>query len=398
MADQPTQPQAHDSSGPDSAAETGAQAVPQLDLRQIKDYAGIKRWCHLSGIAISLVYWLCWLAAAPAFVSWLGGSIHSAWGGLFLATFLMVAGHVVIGLPLDYYSSYTVEQRFNLSNQTPRSWLVFQIKAWLVGGVFAAVLLGGLYGALWYTGSWWGVYVWIGVMLLSIVIAKLFPLLILPLFYPATPLDRPDLTERLTEMAKKAGMTVTGVYNLGLSKDTKKANAMLAGLGATRRVYLSDTLVDSFNNDQIAVVFAHELGHHIRRHIRKMIAISAAVTSGLVALIWWRLNRFEGDPSTWIAAAAAFAQVMLIMSIYPLIIGPLTNALSRHFERQADQLALELTDDPTAYREAFELLTRMNLADPDPPRWEEIMFDDHPPMNKRIAMAGAYERTKGPRQ
>jgi STE24 endopeptidase len=232
-------------------------------------------------------------------------------------------------------------------------------------------------------------------LVLSIVLAKLFPLVILPLSYPAKPLDRPTLTERLTSMARAAGMTITGVYDLGLSKDTKKANAMLAGLGSTRRVYLSDTLVGAFDDDQIAVVFAHELGHHIRKHIFKMIAMSAVVTSILVALIWWRLNPFAGQPGAWVGAVVAFAQVMLIATVYPLAIGPLVNAISRHFERQADRLALDLTRNPAAYRSAFDLLTRMNLADPDPPRWEEIMFDDHPAMAKRIAAADEWERLKG---
>lgn len=379
--------------GEEPEVDTGAAAVvPALDMDQIKEYNRIKRWCHLSGIALSLVYWIFWVAVAFTFVGWLDGFIDNRWAGLLVTVAVMAGGSVLVGLPLDYYSSYVVERRFNLSNQTPWSWFVFQLKAWGVGGVLAVILLGGLYSALWYGGSLWGVWVWIGLLVLSVVLAKLFPLVILPLFYPAKPLNRPELEQRLTDMAGQAGMTITGVYNLELSKDTKKANAMLAGLGSTRRVYLSDTLVGAFDPDQIAVVFAHELGHHIHRHIFKMIGLSAAVTSILVALIWWRLNPFAGPDAGWPGAAAAFAQVMLIATVYPLLIGPVTNAISRHFERQADWKALEMTDDPGAFRGAFELLTRMNLADPEPPRWEEILFDDHPAMNKRIAMAGAYER------
>lgn len=382
-----TQPQA----AATESAPADAIAVPELDLGQIKEYARIKRWCHLSGIAMSLVYWIIWTAAALTFVTWLSGFVHNPWLGLFIAAGVMIGGHVLIGLPLDYYSSYIVEQRFQLSNQTPKSWFVFQLKSWLVGGILAVILLGGLYAAVWYAGPWWGVWLWVGLMGLSVVLAKLFPLVILPLFYPSKPLDKPELEQRLIEMGKQAGMTVTGVYNLGLSKDTKKANAMLAGLGSTRRVYLSDTLVGAFGNNEIAVVFAHELGHHIHKHISKMIVLSAVVTSVLVGLFYWRLNPYAGTPAEWVGAVAAFAQVMLISTVYPLLIGPLTNAISRHFERQADWKALEMTNDPAAYRSAFELLTRMNLADPNPPRWEEIMFDDHPAMDKRLAMAGAYE-------
>lgn len=376
------------------AVPEGAAAVPALDLQQIKDYARVKRWCHLTGIGLSLAYWIVWAVVASSFVGRLDGFIDNRWAGLLLAVAVMLGGSVLVGLPLDYYSSYTVERRFNLSNQTPKTWFVFQLKTWLVGSILGAILLSGLYAALWYSGPWWGVYLWIGLMALSVVLAKLFPLVILPLFYPATPLDKPQLEQRLVEMAKGAGMTVTGVYNLGLSKETKKANAMLAGLGSTRRVYLSDTLVEAFDENQIGVVFAHELGHHVHKHIFKLIAVSAGVTSILVALIYWRLNPYAADAALWAGAVAAFAEVMLISTVYPLVIGPLTNAVSRHFERQADWTALEMTDDPAAFRGAFEQLTRMNLADPDPPRWEEIMFDDHPATNKRIAMAGAYEAAR----
>jgi STE24 endopeptidase len=229
-------------------------------------------------------------------------------------------------------------------------------------------------------------------MILAVGLAKIFPLLILPLFYPAKPLDRPSLTDRLTALAGQAGMTITGVYDLALSKDTKKANAMLAGLGSSRRVYLSDTLLDAFSDNQIAVVFAHELGHHIRKHIYKGIALSAVVSSVMMALIHWRLDRYAGEMTQWTAAVGAMAQVFLVTAVWPLLISPLTNAISRHFERQSDSDALRLTDDPEAYRSAFELLTTMNLADPDPPRWEEVLFDDHPALKKRIAMADTYRK------
>jgi STE24 endopeptidase len=364
------------------------EEAPSMD--QIKAYHRAKRRVHLGGIAISLVYWIAWVLAAGTFVSWLYGYVDSRWIALFITAGVMLGLNVLINLPLDYYSSYTLEHRFNLSNQTPKSWFVFQFKSWGLGLIIGGAILAGLYAALWYTGWLWGVYVWAGVMVFSILLAKLFPLVILPLFYPAQPLDRPELAERLEKLAGEAGMKISGIYDLALSKDTKKANAMLAGLGSTRRVYLADTLLESFGNDQIAVVFAHELGHHIRGHIYKLIVMSAVVTSLLVGLIWWRLNPHAGTEGAWTGAVAAFAEIMLISTVFPLIIGPITNGISRYFERQADWDALRLTDDPKSFRGAFEKLIKINLADPNPPQWEEIMFDDHPMMSKRLAMADHY--------
>lgn len=382
----------------DSAAESSEQIAaapsPQREPAEIEAYNRIKRRVQLADVVISVAYWTAWCLAAGGFMAWLGLPGGSRWLGLLAAALVMLGGRVLVSLPLGYYSDFVVEHRFKLSNQTLGAWLVYQVKTWLIGGVIGAIVLGGLYAAMWYAGRWWGVYVWIGVMLLSVGLAKIFPLVIVPMFYPSKPLERPSLTQRLKELAGGAGMTITGIYSLGLSKDTKKANAMLAGLGSSRRVYLSDTLLESFDDDQICVVFAHELGHHIRGHIWKLIGMSAVVSSLMVTLIWWRLNPFagSGDPGDWSAAVAALSQIMLITSLFPLVSSPVTNAVSRRFERQCDSDALRLTDKSDAYRTAFQRLGGLNLDDPNPPWWEVVFFCDHPPLGQRIRMAEAYER------
>ncbi|GMU21503.1 MAG: hypothetical protein AMXMBFR13_15960 [Phycisphaerae bacterium] len=367
-----------------------AASVPALQASDVQDYHRVKRILHISDILITLFYWIAWIGLAPGFVAWLDQFIDSRWLGLFVAAGVMLGGLVLVMLPMNWYGDYLIEKRFNLSNQTPRSWLVYQFKAWLVGGLLLAVFLGGLYALLWHAGPLWSVWVWVGMIFLSVVLAKVFPLLILPIFYPARPLERPSLIDRLNRLAEGTGITLTGVFDLALSKDTKKANAMLTGLGSTRRVYLSDTLLEAFNDDQIGVVFAHELGHHVHGHIWKGLGLTAIVTSIMVALIHWRLDPYAGDPAGWTGAVAALPQAILIATTWPLLISPLTNAISRHFERQCDRDALKMTRDPDAYRSAFGLLATMNLADPNPPRWEEILFCDHPPISKRIAMADEY--------
>jgi len=377
---------------PNVQSESEPAQPVQRDPVEVQAYHRAKRFCRVVDIPISLIYWAlaCWWL--PMFVGWLSGSIGAAWLVLPITALVLLGGRVIVDLPLDYYSGFVLEHRFDLSNQTLVQWFIFNLKGWLVGGVIISIVLAGLYALLWYGGSLWSVWAWVGLMVLAVGLAKIFPLLILPLFYPAKPLDRPSLTDRLTGLAGRAGMTITGVFDLALSKDTKKANAMLAGLGSSRRVYLSDTLIEAFSEDQIAVVFAHELGHHIHKHIYKGILLSAVVSSIMIALIHWRLDRFAGQTADWASAVGALAQVMLVTFIWPLLISPVTNAISRHFERQSDSDALRLTDDPDAYRGAFELLSEMNLADPDPPRWEEVLFDDHPALKKRIAMADTYQK------
>lgn len=369
--------------------------LPQRDPKDVHTYHRQKRIVHIGGLVFAVVYWTIWLFVADDYVTFLSRGIDSAWLGLVAGVISMLGLATVLTLPLDYYSSYILEKRYDLTNQTPMSWLIFEIKGWLVGLIIGGVVLGGLYAALWYSGRLWGLWVWLGVMALSIGLAKLFPLVILPIFYPSKPLERPSLTERLKTLAGEAGMTITGIFNLELSKETKKANAMLAGLGSSRRVYLADTLLETFDDDEISVVFAHELGHHIRGHITKGILMSAVISSLLVGLIYWVLNDYAGQPANWVPAVAGFAAVMLIMTVFPLLSGIVTNAIMRRFEYQCDRDALRLTDDPGAFRQAFEKLTALNMVDTHPPRWEEVLFDDHPAMSKRIAAAEAYEAGRG---
>src|SRR5688572_1271318 len=243
----------------------------------VATYHRAKRRIHIVDIVIAVLYWAAWVMAAPAFVGWVDSLVDSRWAALAISALVMIGGMVVLTLPLEYYSGFTLERRYQLTNQTPVTWALFQVKTWLLGMVIGGIVLGGLFALLWHGGEYWSVWLWCGVMLLSVGLAKLFPLVILPLFYPARPLDRPSLAERLSSMAQNTGLKLTGIYDLQLSKDTKKANAMLAGLGSSRRVYFSDTLLEAFDDNQIAVVFAHELGHHIRGHIWKGIGLTAVV-------------------------------------------------------------------------------------------------------------------------
>src|SRR5262249_39182291 len=154
-----------------------------------------------------------------------------------------------------------------------------------------------------------------------------------------------------------------------LSAETKKANAALTGLGRSRRVLLGDTLLDEFSPEEIEVVFAHELGHHVYRHIIKGMVLSVLLTAGglwLVDVILRHAAPALGH--TGLADPAALPLLLLVLTVFGLLLAPAQNALSRFFERQCDRYALDRTANPEAYRSAFTRLARMNKSDPDPNR------------------------------
>jgi STE24 endopeptidase len=315
------------------------------------------------------------------------------WLRLIAIGFIYASALELLTLPLSFWSSYVLEHRYGLSNQTFLRWAWRRIKGYLIGGPIGLVLLLGLYALLWYGGDWWWVWATAGWLLLTLVMGQLLPVLILPLFYKVTPLDDAPLLERLRRLTEGTGLRVQGVYRLGLSADTKKANAALAGLGRTRRVLLGDTLLGEFTPEEIEVVFAHEVGHHVHRHLPKMIIAGVL----LAAVGFWLVDRVlhEAAPALGYAGfddPAALPLVLLVLTVLGLILAPAQNAVSRFFERQCDRYALQKTGLVQAYRSAFLKLARLNKADPDPHPLVVWLFDDHPPIRERLAMA---EQTAG---
>src|SRR5262249_42722926 len=150
-----------------------------------------------------------------------------------------------------------------LSNQSLPAWVWKKIKGYLLSGPLGLALLFGLYALIWYTGSWWWLSAAAGWLGVSLILGQLLPVVILPLFYKVTPPDNESWLARPRRLAEATGLRGRGIYRLHLSEETRKANACLAGLGRTRRVLLGDTLLDQFSPEEIEVVFAHEVGHHV---------------------------------------------------------------------------------------------------------------------------------------
>jgi STE24 endopeptidase len=307
-----------------------------------------------------------------------------------LALYLVVFGlHMLVSLPLSFYSGYIIEHRFKLSNQSPRRWWRNWVLTNGLGMALGAVLFCGLYLIMWNTGATWWLIAAAAFFVVSVVLGQLAPVLFLPLFYKIERIDRADLLERLRRLAEGTGLAIEGVYRLGLSADTKKANAMLAGLGRTRRVLMGDTLLDEFSPEEIEVIFAHEIGHHVHRHIPKLIAMGAVFS----VLGFWLVDRvlvgWADIATARDAPTSSLPLVMFSLMVFQLALGPLQNAISRRFERQCDRYALARTGDKPSYRTAFTKLARLNKADPEPHPLEVFLLHSHPPIAERLALADA---------
>jgi STE24 endopeptidase len=373
------------------AGETATQClVLESTPPEVKRY---QRQKLLAGIVAAVIGFL-WLAFL-GFVAGPGlGNLYTTWFGdhrwlrLLASAVVLGASLELLTLPIDFWSGFILEHRYHLSNQTLAGWLWQRVKGYLVGGALGLVLLYGLYALLWWTGEWWWVWATAGWLAVTLILGRLLPVVVLPLFYTVSRLDDAALLERLRRLAEGTGLTVEGIYQLNLSEETRKANAALAGLGRTRRVLLGDTLLTQFGPEEIEVVFAHEVGHHVHRHLPKMIAVGTALAFAGFALVDAVLSiTAPGLGYTGLADPAALPLLALVLGLFALVLSPAQNALSRFFEIQCDRYALQRTHNPLAFRSAFIKLARLNKSDPDPHPLVAWLFYDHPPIRQRLALA-----------
>jgi STE24 endopeptidase len=354
-----------------------------------KKYSIQKYILAVTGVAVALIYLV--------FMVMFGSSILKSF--LLLITknqYALIALYIVvftilldlITIPLSFYRGFILEHIFKLSNQTFLGWVKDELKKFLMSLVLLTLLVEIMYIFLRnFPGSWW-IFTTVFWIFFSIIMAKLAPVLIFPLFYKIVPIDKEDIKEGLLSLAEGTAINIEGVYKINLSKNTKKANAALAGLGSTRRVLLSDTLLDSYSLAEIRSVFAHELGHHVYHHILKMLIIGSI--SGFLgfALCHYALTRaiiILGYQHIY--DIAAFPVLCLILGAFGFILMPIQNAYSRKLERECDRYAIKKTNDPEAFVSTMDKLAEQNLADRNPNRFVEILFYGHPPISKRIEMA-----------
>src|SRR5262245_7625278 len=327
---------------------------------------------------------------ADAWAAHATGGLHDAAAVLGFVVLLSLL-HEVAGLPLALYSGSLLERRYELSNESLRGWTVDQAKSFGVGLLLGAGAAELVYASMraWPV-AWWLVG---GVVFtaLIVVLTNLAPILLLPLFYRVRPLDRDALRARLLALAERAGARVLGAYEWGLGDKTKKANAALAGLGSTRRILVSDTMLAEYSDDEIEVVLAHELAHHVHGDIWKGIAFESVLVVGGFYAASLVLRLAAGHAGLRGADDVAGLPLLLLTAgAVSLVTVPIAHAMSRRFERSADRFALDMTRTAGAFISAMRRLGAQNLAEEQPSRLVQWLFYSHPPMRDRIAAAQAF--------
>jgi STE24 endopeptidase len=312
---------------------------------------------------------------------------------VFFYVFMLLLISKALGFALDYYS-FRIEHHFNLSNQKLKSWLWDETKGWLIGLVIAVILVELIYGTIRIAPFRWWLIAWVIYNGLAIFFAQIAPVVLFPLFYKFYPLTNEELKQRLIRLSENAGTRVRGVYEWKLSEKSKKANAALAGLGATRRIILADTLIQNYSPDEIEAVLAHELGHHVHKHILKSIVLQVGTSLiGFWVVAQGLAYAVDHDIFPSIYETHDFASLPLLVlmtTVMSFILMPVMNAYSRQKEREADRYCFKSIPKLAPFVSSMNKLADQNLSERTPSRLVELWFHSHPPVAKRIAAAEAW--------
>jgi STE24 endopeptidase len=278
-----------------------------------------------------------------------------------------------------------------------RGWLRDQGIGFLLSTIFEVLFVSLVYALLALQPQLWWLWTALTILFFSVIMANLAPILLYPLFYKFTPLPDGELKQTLLELAERAHTKVRGVYLMKMSNRTTATNAALMGLGNTRRIVLGDTMTDRYSSDEIEVVLAHELGHHVHHDIWKLIISQSVFTLvGLFAgsiILHSVVEQFHYYRSLTDPATIPF--LLLLIGFYGLIIMPLSNGYTRHIEYQADEYALQSTGKIEPFKSAMRRLANQNLAEIEPSPLVEFLFYSHPSIKKRLAHADEFAQRTG---
>ena len=360
-----------------------------------KEYQGVRRKLtlfhliltpSLLGILIASGWTFGMRQNAVALAGLSDGGVVAVYFVLFSLFFL------IFDLPLAFYSGFALEHQFGLSNQSFGQWLWDLGKKTLLSFALSLAFLECLYLIIRIDPAHWWIWAWAAYAFVSYILGKVFPVLIVPLFYKYGSLEDKELEAKVLKLAARFDMPVGNVYSLNLSKTTKKANAAFMGIGRTKRVVLSDTLIQNFTHSEVEVVVAHELGHYKHHDVWRLLAFGLVASLIAFAAGFFGMNTLV--PALSLNSAADVAGLPLLFLIFygvNLVLMPIMNGYSRRRERAADVFALKALETREVFISCMSKLGEQNLSDPEPPAWYEWFFYDHPSIAKRIEMAKKTE-------
>ncbi len=357
------------------------------------DYTVAKARLGLLEMALAAAVLLGWTllgglsALNQATVQWFGLGMGQQLG--LLAAFVLIGG--LIDLPLSWYQTFVLEQRFGFNKTTVKLWLADLFKSSLIGALIGLPIAALILWMMAAAGSLWWLWAWLFWMGFNLLLLVIYPTLIAPLFNKFSPLEDDTLKARVTALMQRCGFSAKGLFVMDGSKRSAHANAYFTGFGAAKRVVFYDTLLSKLSAAEVDAVLAHELGHFKHKHIiKRIVAMFAMSLAGFALLGYlsqqvWFYTGLGVQPSLEGANdALALLLFMLAMPVFSFFIAPLFAYFFRKHEFEADAYAVKQTsaqDLSTALLKLYE--DNASTLTPDP--LYVSFYYSHPGASERLA-------------
>ena len=343
-------------------------------------------------LVVGIFYFI--LSFLLIYQGWLGGVDN--WVGEFgfgpiaqaLVFFgLMFFASDLLELPVEYYSTFVIEEKYGFNKTTLGTFFADKIK-----GYALTIVIGGglLLLFLWLIEQmgqdfWW--QFWIVAAVFMILVNLFYTSLILPLFNKLTPLEDGGLKQKIMTYARKVDFPLDNIFVMDGSKRSAKANAFFSGQGKRKKVVLYDTLIEQHSEDELVAVLAHEVGHFKKNHIVLGMVISVIQ----VGLMLFLLGQFVFSESISLALGGDSMAVELNIIGFAMLFSPIStvlgigmNWLSRKNEFEADEFA-KSTFAGVPLAQALKTLSVKSLSNINPHPWYVFVNYSHPPLLERLA-------------
>lgn len=337
------------------------------------------------GLVSTLVFWF---AGGFNYLDQIvrGWDFYPIINGLLYIALLMLF-RTVVSLPFRVYATFVIEERFGFNKTTPRIFVIDRLKVLGLSIGIGGPVLAGVLAFFEYAGAYAWFYCWIVMTVLMIFLQFIVPTWIMPLFNKFTPLEEGELRDKIFAYARSVDFPLENVFMMDGSKRSTKSNAFFTGFGKHKRIALFDTLIEKQSVAGLVSILAHEIGHYKKKHILKGLLISIlhiGLNFFLLSIFLSHKGLFDAFYMEEMSIYAGLIFFGMLYSPIELILSIFLQIISREHEYEADQFAVETTENPENFVYALKTFSVHNLSNLTPHPFYVFLNYSHPPVLERI--------------
>lgn len=281
-------------------------------------------------------------------------------------------------LPAFYL--YRIERVMGLSVELTRAWAVFYLLHTLLAMVVSGIIVTCVLWLVDRTHQWY-LYTMAAILAVSVGWSYASPYFTLPGSRAIHPLTGP-LRTKLNRLMDRTELPTVPVL-VESTTNASTGQAAVLGLGASRRVVLTDTLIAGNTQREVIYEFAYELGKIVRSVPLSIALIEGGIVivfSALAVVIADRIGfRRDDDPLSRLALVGALMAITYVGAV------PVRNAELRSYDIGADRYAVALTGDPAAAVRALVRSADQDMSEVCPGTLSTLFLATQPGVGQRVA-------------